>query len=211
MIRIVIADDDALIREGLKMIIESQMDMNIVGEASNGHEAYTLCKSLKPDVALLDIRMPMMDGIDSAEKILLEKLAYPLLLTTFDEEEFVMRAIKIGACGYILKNSSAEKIISAIKTVYMGGCVFQADILEYVRIKINHLNQEKKSGILFAELSEREVDVVKLIAKGMSNQEIADALFISYGTVRNYISVILEKTHLEHRTQIAIEYLTENH
>ena len=210
MIKIIIADDDAIIREGLKMIIASQEDMEILGEAENGLAAITLCEKLSPDVCLLDIRMPVMDGIDAAEKILSENLSYPLLLTTFDEEDFVIRAMKIGACGYILKNSPAERILSAIRTVSMGGTVFGADILDYIRSRITKSNGINVDSKVFDLLSQRELDVVKLIAKGFSNQEIADSLFISHGTVRNYISTILEKTGLDHRTQIAVKFLTKS-
>lgn len=211
MIRIIIADDDAIIREGLKMIITSQEDMEIIGEALNGSEAVDICSEFKPDVALLDIRMPVMDGIDAAEKILAEKSSSPLLLTTFDEEDFVLRALKIGASGYILKNSPAERILNAIRTVNSGGTVFQADILEYIRSKIKNSHSTNSKAGVFTLLSERELDVVKLISEGLSNQEIADKLFISHGTIRNYISIILEKTGLDHRTQIAVQYLTNNY
>lgn len=204
MIDIVIADDDAIVREGLKMIITSQNDLRIVGEAADGNKAFALCEELRPDVALLDIRMAECDGITAAEKILAEKLSAPLLLTTFDEEDFILRAFKSGIGGYILKNSPAERIINAIRTVSTGGMVFQEDILRFIREKISSGNSRLQC---FELLSPRETDIVRLIAEGLSNQEIADRLFISNGTVRNHISVILEKTGLEHRTQIAIMWL----
>lgn len=207
MIKVLIADDDAIVREGLKMIISSQGDMEIAGEASEGGEAVRLCRALRPDVALLDIRMPGTDGIAAAEIMLSEKLCAPLLLTTFDEEEFVLRALKGGINGYILKNSPAERIINAVRTVSTGGTVFQEDILLYIREKI--ISNGKNGGReIFTILSPRETDVVRLIAEGLSNQEIADRLFISNGTVRNHISTILEKTGLEHRTQIAVKWLS---
>lgn len=203
MIKVLIADDDIIVREGLKMIISSQEDMEIAGEAENGSAALELARRVRPDVALLDIRMPECDGITAAEKMLAEELCAPLLLTTFDEEDFIIRALKSEICGYILKNSPAERIINAVRTVNAGGTVFQEDILKYVREKISPAS----GGEIFKELSPRETDIVRLIADGLSNQQIADALFLSNGTVRNHISAILEKTGLEHRTQIAVMWL----
>lgn len=205
MINILIADDDALIRDGLKMLIESQSDFSITGIAANGKEAVALSRSYKTDVALLDIRMPVMDGIEAAGFMIKESLCSPLLLTTFDEEDFIIKALKSGVSGYILKNSPAEMIFNSIRTVSTGGTVFQDDILKYVRERVGRSG----ASSVFSLLTERENDIVKLIAKGLSNQEIADKLYISNGTVRNYISVILEKTGLDHRTQIAVKYLTK--
>jgi len=206
MIKVLIADDDIIVREGLKMIISSQQDMTLAGEAADGKEALLLCRKIRPDVALLDIRMPECDGITAAENMLAEKLCIPLLLTTFDEEDFILRALKSGISGYILKNSPAERIINAVRTVSTGGNVFQEDILKYIREKINTQGGLRE---IFGLLSPRETEVVKLIAEGLSNQEIADKLYISNGTVRNHISTILEKTGLEHRTQIAVRWLTD--
>ncbi len=189
MIKILIADDDIIVREGLKIIVSSQKDMCVSGEAENGEAALELARKLCPDVALLDIRMPGCDGITAAENMLAEGLCAPLLLTTFDEEDFILRALKSEICGYILKNSPAERIINALRTVNAGGTVFQEDILKYIRRKIN---PAKGSGI-FSALTQREKEVAGLIAEGLSNQKIAERLFISNGTVRNHISSILEK------------------
>ncbi|MDF2541656.1 MAG: Response regulator containing a CheY-like receiver domain and an DNA-binding domain [Herbinix sp.] len=205
MIKLIIADDDAIIREGLKMIIETQPDMEFLGSASNGLEAVELGKQYRPDVILLDIRMPEMDGIQAAELILEQKLSIPLLLTTFDEPDLILRALKAGVNGYILKNSPADRILSAIRVIHTGGTVFQADILEFIRGRVN--TGSSKNKVFDLMLSSRELDIVKLIAEGLSNKEIGEKLYLSNGTVRNHISTILEKTGLEHRTQIAIQYL----
>ena len=125
MITVVIADDDGIVREGLKMIIGAQEDMRLLGEAGDGREALALCREHRPDVALLDIRMTGMDGLDAAERILEEKLSQPLLLTTFDEEELILRALKAGVSGYILKNAPAVRILSAIRAAAAGAAVFQ--------------------------------------------------------------------------------------
>ncbi len=208
MIRILIADDDAIIREGLRMIIETQADMEFLEAASDGCQAVELARRYQPDVTMLDIRMPVMDGIQAAEEIMASKLSKPLLLTTFDEPDLILRALKAGVNGYILKNSPAERILSAIRVINSGGTVFQADILDFIRGRVS----EGASGSKVFELllSPREMEIVKLIAEGLSNKEIGEKLFLTNGTVRNHISTILEKTGLEHRTQIAVKYLKNN-
>ena len=205
MVKVIIADDDAIIREGLKMIIETQMDMEFLGAACDGREALDLCRKHKADVVMLDIRMPVMDGIEAAQRVLEEKLSIPLLLTTFDEPELILRAFRAGINGYILKNSPAERILSAIRLISAGGTVYQADVLEFIRSRVSLSHPD---GHMFEVLlSPRELEIVKLIAEGLSNKEIGEKLYLTNGTVRNHISTILEKTGLEHRTQIAVKYL----
>lgn len=206
MIRVLLADDDGIIREGLRMILDMQTDMELTGVAANGEEAVRLAREQKPDVALLDIRMPGMDGIEAAGMMLEEGTSTPLLLTTFDEQELILRALEKGVAGYILKNSPAERLLTAIRVVAAGGTVFQKVIMEYIATKVKESTHEKKNSI-FSELTAREHEVAALVAKGLSNKEISEKLFISDGTVRNHISIILDKSGLSHRTQIAIEYL----
>lgn len=201
MIKVILADDDPIVLHGLAMILDSQEDMELVGSAKNGLEAIALCRKYNPAVAVLDIRMPDTDGITAAATIIKEDLAAPLLLTTFDEPELIGRALDAGAKGYILKNSPSERILSAIRTVAQGGTVFAPDIIDYIRTAA----RLPKMGT-FAGLTEREKEIVELVAEGLSNAQIAQRLFISNGTVRNHISTILEKTNLEHRTQIAVRY-----
>ncbi len=201
MTTLILADDDPIILSGLEMIIGTQPDLRLAGRAANGQEAVALCRTHRPDVALLDIRMPKMDGIAAAQRIMNEGLAAPLLLTTFDEPELIGRALDIGARGYILKNSPPERILAAIKTVAQGGTVFAPDILDYIRT-VTHIPQRDA----FPGLTAREYEVVELVAQGLSNSEIAERLYISNGTVRNHISTILEKAGLSHRTQIAVRY-----
>lgn len=205
MIKVLIADDDAIIREGLKMIIETQQDMEFLGAASTGKEALELCRDRKPDVVMLDIRMPVMDGIEAAQRIMEEKLSMPLLLTTFDEPELIIRSLQAGIRGYILKNSPAERILSAIHVIDAGGTVFQADVLDFIRGRVSA--GQSGNNIFELLLSPRELEIAKLIAEGLSNKEIGETLYLTNGTVRNHISTILEKTGLEHRTQIAVKYL----
>ena len=201
MTTMILADDDPIIRSGLEMIIGAQEDLQLLGCAGDGHEAVELCRAHRPDVALLDIRMPQMDGITAAQVVMKEGLAAPLLLTTFDEPELIGRALEIGARGYILKNSPPERILAAIHTVAQGGTVFAPDILDYIRAAVRI-----PQGDIFKGLTAREKEIVQLVAQGLSNAQVAEQLYISNGTVRNHISTILEKMGLEHRTQIAVRY-----
>jgi DNA-binding NarL/FixJ family response regulator len=200
-IRIIIADDDPIILTGLSMIIEAQDDFELLETVSNGFDTVDQCREKKPDVVLLDIRMPG-DGIETAEAILREGNGSPLLLTTFDEPALIKRALDCGVKGYILKNSPADRICSAIRTVAEGGTVFGPDILDYIRTVV-HIPQGED---VREKLTPREQEIAALVAEGLSNAGIAERLIISNGTVRNHISVILEKLGLEHRTQIAVRY-----
>lgn len=205
-IKVIIADDDALIREGLKIILEADGRFEVTACAENGFQALQYCTSGHIDVALLDVRMPVMDGLQASQKISETTAAKPLILTTFDDDDFILKAIKNGARGYLLKNSPPVKIMDAIKMVHEGGIVMQDIAME--KLKEGLSVQKAASGIEEEGLTERELDIVKLISKGLSNKEIAKELFMSEGTVKNYISTILDKTSLQHRTQIAIYYLT---
>jgi DNA-binding NarL/FixJ family response regulator len=202
MIRVVLADDDALVLQGLTMIFSSFEDVELVGTAASGAAALALCRAEHPDVAVLDIRMPGLDGIECARALIAEGLAAPLLLTTFDEPDLITRALEVGACGYVLKNSPVQRLHSAVVTVAEGGTVFSPDILDFIR---DHLRAPTLDGV-FSGLTEREREVVALIAEGLSNEQIARRMFIAHGTVRNHVSAILDKTGLEHRTQIAVRY-----
>ena len=205
MIHIVLVDDDAMIREGLKMIIQTQEDFVIDAVCESGEKALEACRTYKPQVTLLDIRMSGMNGIEVAKVLIEENLSRPLLLTTFDEPELILGAMKVNVFGYILKSASADTMLSAIRTVALGGKVFQKDVMEFIASQVNM--KEKEENHLFDTLTEREREVAAAIAEGLSNKEIGEKLFISVGTVRNHISVILSKTGLEHRTQIAVRYL----
>jgi len=206
--RIILADDDPIIVQGLTMIVGSSEDFEVVGTAADGREAVRLARETRPDVAVLDIRMPFMNGIEAATVMQKEELCAPLLLTTFDEPELIADALMAGARGYILKNSPAERILSAIRAVAEGGTVFAPDVIGYIKsmIKAPQKNSAEAQEDVFAELTPRELEITALVAEGLSNAEIAGRLFLADGTVRNHISTILEKTGLEHRTQIAVMY-----
>ena len=203
-IRIIIADDDPLIRESLKIILGMDETFKVVGTAENGLQAVELCMSESIDVALLDIRMPLMNGVQAAKEICINSNTKPLILTTFDDDEFITQAIKNGAKGYLLKNNPPEKIKDAIRMVFSGNNVMQDTVMDKLMVGMNpaRINKIDKS-----QFSERELEIMDLISKGLANREISKELFISEGTVKNYITSVLNKTGMEHRTQIAIYYL----
>ncbi|OGO81399.1 MAG: DNA-binding response regulator [Clostridiales bacterium GWC2_40_7] len=204
-IKVLIADDDALIREGLKIILQADGRFEVAACVENGLQAVQGCMDRQVDVALLDVRMPVMDGLQAAREISGKTAAKVLILTTFDDDQFIFNAIKNGAKGYLLKNSPPVRIMDAVKMVHEGGTVMQDVAMDKIR---EGLNDPKKANIPAGLFTEREMDIIKLISKGLSNKEIAAELYMSEGTVKNYITAILDKTGLEHRTQIAIYYLT---
>jgi len=204
VIKLLIADDDALIREGLTIILGLDEDFDVVACVENGLEAVEFCSRNPVDVALLDVRMPVMNGVLATREICAKTQTKPLILTTFDDEAFIMEAIKYGAKGYLLKDTPPDKIKSAIHLVYSGNTVMQDVVLGKL---IEGLGTTKRTSIDKSLFSERELGIMELIAKGLSNREIAKRLFITEGTTKNYITSILNKTGLEHRTQVAIYYL----
>lgn len=224
-IKVLIADDNSFIREGMKIILTSFEEFEVVGSVEDGVEAVTFCKQNEVDVALLDVRMPNMNGVEATRVLTAETTVKPLILTTFDDDEFVLEAIQAGARGYLLKNNDPNRIRDAIKSVYNNHHVLQDVVLDKIKMNLNtgknatdtvsatvsskaKAANPTESKIDQSLFTERELDVMKQIAKGLSNKEIAKKLFISEGTVANYITSILNKTALEHRTQIAIYYLT---
>lgn len=204
MIKVLICDDDSLIRESLKILLPLKGNIEIVGEASNGKEAIDFCLDNKVDVALVDIRMPVLNGVEAIKVINEKTKTKSLILTTFDEDEYVNEAMCYGAKGYILKNSSPEKIANAIASVYNETIVLNENLLEKL------YDKEKSKEFKKYDFTEREKDIIEAISEGLSNKEISKKLFLSEGTVRNYITNILEKTNLEHRTAIAVNYLKGN-
>lgn len=199
MINVLIADDTVLLCECLKKILEQDKDIAVCGIAENGLEAYEMCKKLKPDLVLMDMRMPIMGGEESTKKI---KAEFPeikvLVLTTFDDKETVNAALSSGADGYSLKNVDDSKLINAIKCTYEGFCTIGSEI--FSNIKDEHYSYSNDH----VKLTEREKDVVTLVANGLSNREIAQKLCITEGSVKNYISAIFEKLSIRERNDITI-------
>ncbi|ORX23602.1 DNA-binding response regulator [Thermoanaerobacterium sp. PSU-2] len=203
-IKILIADDDSLIRESLKIILEMDKDFEVLSCVDDGLKALNYCLKHDVDVALIDVRMPVMNGVQASYEICSRTKTKVLILTTFDDDEYIVDVIKSGAKGYLLKNNSPENIKNAIKMVYAGNSVIQDVVLDKIKEGIRKCDDSKIDMSMFTK---REIEIMDLISKGLSNKEIADKLFISEGTVKNYISSILDKTSLQHRTQIAIYYL----
>ncbi|WP_274650559.1 response regulator transcription factor [Paenibacillus humicola] len=212
-IRVLIADDNSFIREGMKIILNSFGDFEVLATVCDGKEAVDYCRSHEVDVALLDVRMPNMNGVEAVRALTAETAVKPLILTTFDDDEFIVDAVRYGAKGYLLKNTDPERIRDAIRSVYNGQSVLQDEVLD--KIKSTLIPDRKPAASQAGEppidrslFTDRELDIMALIAKGLSNKEISKRLFISEGTTANYITSVLNKTGLEHRTQIAIYYLT---
>ncbi|SHK59588.1 response regulator transcription factor [Hespellia stercorisuis] len=200
---IVIVDDDCLVAGALKTILEASEEIKVAATGSDGSEAISLYREHRPDVLLMDIRMKQLSGLDAAAAILSEfPDAKILLLTTFSDDEYIVKALKIGAKGYILKQDYAS-IIPSLKSVCTGQTVFGNEISS----KIPGLLQTS-SEFDYGEqdISDRELEIIRLIADGLSNKEIAGKLFLSEGTVRNYLSSILDKLQLRDRTQVAVFY-----
>jgi len=201
--RVLVVDDDKLICLSLKTILETDDDITVVGTGNSGRESIDLYKSLKPDILLMDIRMETMSGLAAGEEILnYDKDAKILYLTTFADDEYIIQALKIGAHGYILKQNF-ESIIPSLKAVYMGQTVFGEDIVSKLPSFISRKNQPSLSAF---GISDKELEIISLVADGLNNKEIAKKLFLSEGTVRNYLSIILDKLDLRDRTQLAVFY-----
>ena len=207
IIRVMLADDQRLIREGIASLLSIQDGLEVVGTAVNGADAVAQAVELRPDIVLMDIQMPQMNGIEAAAH-LLKKLSdcRVLMLTTFDDEEYVVKALQAGAVGYLLKDLPAADLAQAVRMAHAG--IFQLDPsvagkLVGVLNSIERRSEQKKSAQSF-DLSPREFEVLKLLADGATNREIADSLVISIGTVKNHVSSILGQLDLRDRIQVAI-------
>lgn len=208
MIRILLAEDQVMVRQGLKMMIESDSEMKIVGEANNGKEAIQLCEKKHFDIAILDIRMPEMDGIEAAKII---HTRWPqmklLILTTFDDDNYVLESLKIGVNGYILKTGDTDALLRSIRSALSGGLSIEDQVAAKVMpLLLNHEEENKADP----SLTPRERDILKCIGEGLSNGEIAERLALSVGTIKNNTSQILNKLDLRDRTQLAIYAIRHN-
>ena len=210
-IKVIIADDNSFVREGMRIILNTFGEFEVVAAVENGREAVDYCRLHEADVALLDVQMPDMNGVEATRLLTEHTNTKAIILTTFDDESFIIEAIKGGAKGYLLKNNDPERIRDAIITVYNGHNVLQDAALDKLKASLLADNASSSAAVAPIDRSlftEREYEVMALIAKGRSNREIARSLFISEGTAANHITAILGKTGLSHRTQIAIYFLT---
>lgn len=208
LIRIVIADDQRLMREGLKTILDLEEDMEVIGTASNGFEALELCRDLKPDIVLMDIRMPRVDGVEATERIAEEELqAKVIVVTTFDDDELIIKALKAGAKTYLLKDLPSEKLLATIRATHRGDIVMQPEIAAKLVNRASgkeELADENHFGHGQEELTLREKEILSLMAEGLSNRDIALKLFLSEGTIKNQVSAIYSKLGTSDRTKAVL-------
>ena len=211
-IRVIIADDSDFVRDGMRIILDVDEDFEVLGVASTGKEAIELAEKQAPDVFLMDIQMPEMDGIEATKIIVERGLGKVLILTTFDDDELVRAALQNGAKGYLIKNHTPEHLKQMIRSVYFGSGVMDENVLDSLAGSTPGGGTSSlgsaASGFDASDYTERELEIVKAVAEGLSNKEIAGKLFISEGTVKNYITGILAKEGLSHRTALAVYYLT---
>lgn len=210
-IKILIADDHAVVREGTRRILEQERDMEVVGEAGDGEEAVAMATGLKPDVAIIDISMPKMDGIEATRRI---KAVCPsinvLILSAYDDDQFIFSLLEAGAAGYLLKSIRSHELLDAVRAVYSGESVLHPSIARKV---LNHFvstsdkpaEGKEPSGML----SDREIEVLKLAAKGLSNQDIAEKLYLSIRTVQGHLGHIFNKLQVGSRTEAVVRALKE--
>jgi DNA-binding NarL/FixJ family response regulator len=211
MIKVMIVDDQPLIRDGIKMILSLNEDIEVMAEAENGNEAIQKLNELNIDVILMDVRMPVLNGVE-ATKIIKKnfKNIKVIILTTFKDDEYLFEALKNGADGYILKDVKSDEIIEAIKTVYTGNLLIQSEMaskmVKFFNNSQNSIKEKEEIKIKgpYENLTQREIEIAILISEGNSNKEISEKLFITEGTVKNHLTRILSKLQLRDRTQLAL-------
>jgi DNA-binding NarL/FixJ family response regulator len=204
MIRILVCDDQAIIRDGLALMLNLERDMQVVGMAEDGHDAIVLMEQHTPDLVLMDLKMPGVNGVEATRQI---RRQYPttkiLVLTTYDDDSWIFDAIRAGANGYLLKDTPREQLIAAIRGTIAGKAYVDPDIASKLLLRVAS-NQSQPATQITNKLTEREIDVLRLIAQGLSNSDIAKRIYLSEGTVRNHVSAILSKLNLADRTQAAV-------
>jgi NarL family two-component system response regulator YdfI len=197
MIKILIADDHLIIRQGLRLILETENDFELIGEASDGNEALSLCKKLKPDVVLMDLRMPTMDGLTAIEKLRVEQPEIAVvILTTFNEDELMLRGLQAGARGYLLKDTDRSTLFNTIRAAARGETLLKPEIMARVLSQKNSTKSESNEPV---NLTDRELEVLKSVARGERSKEIANQLGISERTVKAHLANIYEKLGVDSR------------
>ncbi|MEE6451318.1 response regulator transcription factor [Gottfriedia acidiceleris] len=204
-IKILIADDHHVVRRGLIFFLNTQDDIEVIGEASNGEEALSLVKELRPDIIIMDLAMPVLDGIEATKRIKIEGLAVKvMILTSFYDQDHILPAIEAGASGYYLKDSDPDELVSAIRKIHDGEKQFHSKVTTQLVSALTGKKETKNCDTFQDKLTKREMDVLKEITRGKSNKEIAASLFITEKTVKTHVSNILAKTQLQDRTQLAL-------
>lgn len=202
--KVIICDDQTTIRDGLEMLLSLEKDIKVVGQARDGWEAVELAQRQLPDLVLMDLKMPGMNGIEATRQI---RSKFPgvrvLVLTTYDDDEWVFDAVRAGASGYLLKDTPREDLIRAVRETVLGKSFVDPAVAGKLLSRLSG-EQTEPSSVITEKLTDREVGVLRLVARGLSNAEIAEGLFLSEGTVRNYVSTIFSKLEVSDRTQAAV-------
>lgn len=205
-IRVMLVDDQRLMREGLRTLLELEPDLAVVAEASDGASALVIYAQIRPNVVLMDIRMPHLDGVETTRRLCSQwPDARVLILTTFDDDAYVFEGLRAGALGYLLKDSSGQELATAVRTVAAGGALIGPSVARKVLTEFTRVAAVPVSADLLDPLSEREKEILRLLAQGFSNPEIASSLNLAEGTVKNYVTNILQKTGTRDRTQAALK------
>ena len=209
-IRILIVDDHEMVRNGLSVMMEREADFTVVGEAQNGKEAVEMVDKLHPDVVLMDLRMPEMDGVEAMRQIRATQDDVKfLVLTTYDSDEYIFDAIEAGAKGYLLKDASREELFRAVRTVHRGESLIEPGVVSRVLDRLTELSHRAAQGPDHLALSEREVEVLQLMAKGSANKQIASDLSITESTVKTHVANIFQKLEVSHRTEAVTKAMSQ--
>lgn len=207
MIRLLLADDEAMVRKGLRLVLEAEDDLQVVGEAADGIEAIEETRRLRPDVVLMDVRMPRLDGVEACRQLVAESNAKVVVLTTFDLDEHLFEAVRAGASGFLLKASPPEELVAAIRAASAGNALVEPKMTKRLLDEFARRPGQPPPGHVpdrFSELTEREVDVLHEVVRGASNAEIAERLYISETTVKTHVNHILSKLGVRDRIQAVV-------